>query len=286
MWFRPADRKLELSTGGKWYVAFTILVGLAAVSSGNNVIYLMESLLLGVMVVSGLISEHIVKNISLVWQRGQARAGETMPDVFLVKNQSRLPVFGLEVGVLRAGSLVTGGWLPVLEGGTQLACRGVLVAARRGEWKWDRMYVATSFPFGLGKKIRFLGGEGSRLVWPRALTPKEAAESIGRSGSGEIVEGEVRELGWDDDFRLVHGPLSARSQRWMGRVRGKGLSCEAVELRRCSDHDEWEREVARAAGAFYRRESPAVRLVVIQANGRHEVDGRVKALNWLALERP
>ncbi|NUM88285.1 MAG: hypothetical protein HUU37_03690 [Bdellovibrionales bacterium] len=280
MWPRPADRRLMLTSGGKWYLALTLFVGVAAVSSGNNVIYLMESFLLGVLVLSGLLSEFTLRGISLEWHRGQARAGEAMPDVFLVKSSA--PAFGVEVGVVREGALEAGGWFAALKRGGRQACHGGLRSDRRGVWRWERLYVATSFPLGMGKKVRFLGGAGSRVVWPRALSPRELAGSSQLPGAAEFLEGEVRELEWGDDFRLVHGPLSARGGSWVGRVRGRDGVPGVVEVRRQENAEEWEKEVARAAGAFYRWE--ARRLVVLERAGRRSIDGRRQALDWLSTE--
>ena len=56
MLFR-GPRKLRLTITGRWFVALTILLGVAAIMVGNNVFYLLESFLLGAMILSGVLSE-------------------------------------------------------------------------------------------------------------------------------------------------------------------------------------------------------------------------------------
>ena len=50
-------RRLRFTQLGRWYVALTIGIGLAAINTGNNLLFLVLGLLLSSIVVSGLLSE-------------------------------------------------------------------------------------------------------------------------------------------------------------------------------------------------------------------------------------
>jgi len=50
-------RRLSFTPLGRWYVALTIAIGLAAINTGNNLLFLVLGLLLSSIVVSGLLSE-------------------------------------------------------------------------------------------------------------------------------------------------------------------------------------------------------------------------------------
>ena len=50
---RP-PREVRLSRAGKVFVVFTVAVGFAAVNTGNNILFLLVSLMLAIMILSGL----------------------------------------------------------------------------------------------------------------------------------------------------------------------------------------------------------------------------------------
>ena len=54
-------RSLRLTSEGVRFLLFTIGIGVAAVNTGNNLFYLLLAMMLSVVVVSGLLSEHCVR---------------------------------------------------------------------------------------------------------------------------------------------------------------------------------------------------------------------------------
>ncbi|MGC8467681.1 MAG: hypothetical protein ACP5M3_05655, partial [Acidithiobacillus sp.] len=49
-----ARREVRLSRAGKVFVAFTLAIGFAAVNTGNNILFLLVSLMLAIMILSGM----------------------------------------------------------------------------------------------------------------------------------------------------------------------------------------------------------------------------------------
>ncbi|TMB35207.1 MAG: hypothetical protein E6J61_01665 [Deltaproteobacteria bacterium] len=92
-------RRLGFTRIGRWYVGFTIGVGLAAVNTGNNLLFLVLGLLLSSIIVSGILAESSIKGVEV--QRrlpDMAIAGTPALVGFAVKNRkARSPSFSLEV---------------------------------------------------------------------------------------------------------------------------------------------------------------------------------------------
>lgn len=57
---RPAKgfwpRSLSATVAGKWFIAVLFAIGIAAINTGNNLLYLVVATLLSLIVVSGLMS--------------------------------------------------------------------------------------------------------------------------------------------------------------------------------------------------------------------------------------
>ena len=68
-----APRKLKFTREGKFFVGITLGVGFAAINTGNNLLYLLLGMLLALIIVSGLMSEVSLRNLTVV-RRLPARA--------------------------------------------------------------------------------------------------------------------------------------------------------------------------------------------------------------------
>jgi hypothetical protein len=100
-------RRLRASQGGLWFVGLTVLVGLVAMASGNNVLYVIECFLLGLFVVSGLVSEAVIRRVTVTWHPKGSFAARTAHDRWVIRNNSWLPVFALSVGFKVQKSFIT-----------------------------------------------------------------------------------------------------------------------------------------------------------------------------------
>jgi uncharacterized protein (DUF58 family) len=283
---RSRRRILELSVGGRWYLVFTVAIGVAAIYSGNNVIYLLESLLLSALLVSGVLSELAVSRVRVRRELGYCHAGGVAEDVFVVENLGKLPLYCLELGeyVGRYREMPT--FLLALPGRATVRVRSKQGIDVRGRHRWEGLLVATSFPFGFARKIRFVPDPGSRIVWP---TPVDAGRRLDREnvaplGELELVGDEVVPMEpWEDASR-VHWPMTVRAGELMARPTRRILPQEEILLRLGEPCAEMEAAICRAAGSLYfARESTSPTLVLANRSERQKVIGRVRALDALAL---
>jgi uncharacterized protein (DUF58 family) len=228
-WSGP-DRRLFVEVPGRWYLLLCIALGVVAVLSGNNVLLLLESLLLGGLILSGILSEWTVARVQITLRRGPAYAAEPAQDEAWVKSRSFLPLFCVEIGQWHSGRFITHGFLPLLMPGE---ARPVAVRPRfenRGEVITGDWGVATAFPFGLARKVRLIEEEGRRLVWPARRKGRHGGSNVlegrrlalhrrGATVEPEVSDGEVRPWVWDDDARDLVWSKGQAGGEWVTRVR-------------------------------------------------------------------
>jgi uncharacterized protein (DUF58 family) len=276
-WLLPAERrKIQISTGGKWFLLFTVLLGVAAINSGNNVIYLIESLLLSALLFSGILSEFTVSRAGLRRVPSQAVAGELTRDLLLIENRSWFPLYCVEAGEWRGGEWHPLGFALIVPPRSELRLHSGQRLEKRGRHAWDALAVATSFPFGFARKIRILASGGSRIVWPAA---EPSAGFGGDRGEWDWESGEIEEVEpWEDISRL-HWPTTARSGRPMARTRRRQPAADEAELDLDISGD-LEEKIRRASG---RLQADARRLAIKEDGRVRRIEGARLALDELAL---
>lgn len=79
---RP-PRRLSATTLGRLVIVFTILIGVAAINTGNNLLYLILGNLFGLVAASGVLSERVLKKIHLRFH---------FPDVVFARHTVLIPI--------------------------------------------------------------------------------------------------------------------------------------------------------------------------------------------------
>src|SRR5689334_20933575 len=69
-------RPIRFTRFGTFYVLFALAVGAAAINTGNNLLYLILGLLLGLIVVSGFLSDSCLWGLRTEWHASPAYVGE------------------------------------------------------------------------------------------------------------------------------------------------------------------------------------------------------------------
>ncbi|HEY8278716.1 MAG TPA: hypothetical protein VIH99_03785 [Bdellovibrionota bacterium] len=279
---RSKRRLLELSIGGRWYLAFTIALGTAAIYSGNNVIYLLESLLLSSLLVSGVFSEITLSNIHVERECGNLHAGLQGMDVFIVENRGRLPLYCIELGEYLGRRREFTAFLLILPARARVRVRSRQVVPSRGRHHWEGLLAGTSFPFGFARKIMLIPQKGNRIVWPRPADSgkRSMQETPSVRGEAEVITGEVVPTERWKDATRVHWPVSARVGEWMARPVRNAEPREEVWLELREPGPEMENKISKVTGALVKR---ADTLVMMNKGERQRVSGRHRALDALAL---
>ena len=218
-WFRP-PRRLKFSRAGWLFTGGTLVLGFAAIGTGNNLLYLVLGAMLGFITLSGWLSEQMIRRWSV--RRRPVRgltAGQLGRITYdLRNNKRRLPSLAVEIGEAgREGRA----WVAALDAGEAATARADALFPTCGVYPLETVTLATSFPFGLFRKERDLEIAGEAVVWPRhdrvLREPRLAGERIRRAGESFAgaagARGEYRGLRPfrpGDDPRDVHWRTTAR----------------------------------------------------------------------------
>ena len=255
------DRRLRLSlTGlGVQYLLALLAVGAFSVNTGNNLLYLVFSLMLGLFLVSGILSRRALQGLQVAGlDEGNLFARVRGGLRLRLQDRGRGRLRGLELHLVLEDGTVEPGFL-----GTASRSGETLVvlqarAQHRGWLRLRTLELRTRFPFGLLEKSRFVELTHSVLVLPHPCTPPaqptswrgEGHRSLAQEGTSS-PEG-VRPLRLGDAPSRVHWTRTAqRSQPWVRTFeeeRPVGLHLR-LDLTAWDSGRSFERELERLSGA-------------------------------------
>ncbi len=214
-------RSIEVTPEGFRFLALVLLLTVAAVNTGNNLLYLILAMMLSLLVLSGMLSEQSLRRVTVV-RRLPTRlfAGEETEVRTTVRNRKRwLSSFSLHVRSAGIASLQPVYFFklrPEASLTRAVPCR----FARRGVYRLPGPRIATRFPFGMFDKEILLPGEAEIVVYPaigRLAEWPAAGAAFGRRDSGRKGSGTsfyaLREYRSGDDSRAIHWKTSARQRR-------------------------------------------------------------------------
>jgi uncharacterized protein (DUF58 family) len=208
---------------GWWYMGFAIVIGFAGVNTGNNLLFLLFGLLLAGIVLSGVLSESTLRAMAV--ERvppTEATAGQPVLVGIRIRNHKRKTAsYAVVVRDVTAQGTAGQGFSLVIEGGHTREVTYRWEPQRRGRVSFQRIQLATRYPFGLFEKWRELDAPFEAVVFPREVTaptlrPRRAAP-LGERPSGHTGPGTeffaMRDLRLGDDARAIHWLTSARRGR-------------------------------------------------------------------------
>ncbi|MEI8254084.1 MAG: DUF58 domain-containing protein [Deltaproteobacteria bacterium] len=229
-----SPRRLRVTREGKIFIGVTLGVGLAAINTGNNLLYLVLGLLLSLIVLSGILSEIALRGLEFR-RRLPRRAFADIPmsvEIEVRNTKKYAPSYSIEVEdrLVNRRTDKRCYFLKVSAGARQTA-QYRRTPPLRGAEKYIALRVATRFPFGLFEKWREIDLEEEQLVYPapvRAPRPAVPSHALGDAmsrdgrGAGEI-DG-VREIRDTEPMRDIHWRKTAALGRLVGRERRRELS--------------------------------------------------------------
>src|SRR5262245_63247072 len=229
--WRP-PRRLKLTREGKYFIFITFGVGVAAINTGNNLLYLLLGMLLSLIIVSGVLSELSLRQLTVVRRLPpRAQVGRAhLVEIEVFNHKQKIPSYAIEVEDLRAGQPADKRcfFLKISPRSAQVAAYR-RTPARRGRDRHIGFRVATRFPFGLFEKSRELTAEGDLIIYPAVdniLLPTNqggdkagGTSSLGRGGGDEILS--VRPMREGDDPRDIYWKKSVVLDQLVVRERAR-----------------------------------------------------------------
>jgi uncharacterized protein (DUF58 family) len=265
-WLRP-PRRLRPTRAGWLFFAITFAVGFAALNTGNNLLYLVLSLMLAFLVLSGVLSEAALRGIAVRRRLPRELSVNRDASVALeiANAQRRFGAFAIViedrlVEEARRGERAAGRCfaLRIAPGHSEVRAYR-LRPTRRGRIAFRGFVVFTRFPFGLFSKSLLLDAPEEAVVYPEIeplAVPRDfgrarraGEHASGRAGSGSDVSG-LRAYAPGDPLRRIHWRASVRSGALLVRELENDRDAEVeVHLRTAgrTPGDDFERSVRWAA---------------------------------------
>ncbi len=252
------------------FVGVTGFIATAAVNSQTNLLFWTFGLMLGVLIVSVVVSGLSMMGLRLKrLLPDHGAAGE--PLVIRYELQSRnwiLPAFGLTITELdgwRDGAMsgAPQGWAMHIGPRASLQAEAIGWPMRRGLLKFDRVRIFTTFPFGILRRSVTFWHPGTLVVYPqlhrlrrnlleqiKATDPAGTRASQQGGGSEEFFG--LREYRPGDSLRMIDWKHAARFGRLVSRDLTRVTPPKMMvllDLRgiKASEHEAAERAISFAA---------------------------------------
>ena len=280
-------RYFRTTREGKAFIFVTGGVGLAAINTGNNLLFLIFGFMLSLIVLSGILSEIVLRSVRIrrrLPERAFA-AGTVLIEIGLRNHKTRVPSYSLEVEDLAENQAPERRcyFLKVAPDSEQVAAyRRTL--DKRGVLKLEGFRVATRYPFGMIEKWRMIAAPAELVVYPAILrqdvldagATELGNESAARKrGPGSEIAG-LRDYQSGDPARAIHWRRTAALGKLVVYERHDDESAHVTVLldnaRPASADERWdagfERAISRAAALALAAAGRELRMEVICRGSR------------------
>lgn len=238
-------RKLKTTREGKWFLVLVITIGFSAINSGDNLLYLILAMMLSFIISSGILSENVLKGISVTrLVPRHVFAGETFRMLLKVRNAKRwtssYSLIFEDPELEKISPLPTASFLFRVgpQGTATVSCNARVDA--RGIYPLQTLEVATLFPFNFFMKSMERTVRAELVVYPR-LRPLvdgyflAAAAEMDRLSSRSSLPGmkdfhSLREYRHGDNTKWIHWRSSARLSKMVMKTFDIEESTNAVIL--------------------------------------------------------
>jgi uncharacterized protein (DUF58 family) len=234
----------KISQAGWIYIGATLLVALAALNTGNNLLFLILACLISVILMSGILSSISLAGVELrIELPDHIFAGQTVrAGVELRNDKLALPSFALRVEAVgsrdaRAAALLEKPvYFPYLPRQDRVKQSVPVTFLRRGLHVQNTFRIVTRFPFGFLQKTRRVELKSAALVYPSVDSSAELGDMFPgiegsleshHKGRGQDLHA-LREYLPTDSARHVHWKASARTGALMVREFAREDDCRVL----------------------------------------------------------
>ena len=217
------DGVVRLTRIGSTFVLFTVVIGFAALNTGNNALYIALTFLLATLLLSGIASKGGLKHLRVELSSvDQPWAGSSAGAIIRMTNDS--PIWNVRDVVIVSDELNPPIVVDVIRRKSTVAVNASFLFARRGVVELKRVDLYTRYPFGFFLKKRRVRMQSEIVVFPRLQLESALNErfrpvsgeqmTTSRPGSGTEIHS-FREYARGDSLRQVYWKKSASIGRWI-----------------------------------------------------------------------
>ncbi|HKT47448.1 MAG TPA: DUF58 domain-containing protein, partial [Candidatus Acidoferrales bacterium] len=234
----------RITREGWIYIGGVMLVSLAALNTGNNLLFLILASLIAVILMSGFLSWITLSGLNLRLELPEhIFAGQTVRSVVELENEKiTLPSFSLRVEGVKpkkgatAAMLDTPVYFPYIRKQDRESQSVPMTFPKRGLYSQEAFRIVTRFPFGFLQKARRMDLKTEALVCP-SVEPTDDLRDV-LPGLQGAIESSMKGPGQDlyalrdyvatDSVRHVHWKASARTGSLMVREFTRDDDCRVL----------------------------------------------------------
>jgi len=210
---------LDFSVTGLVYCSMMMFMGLAAINSQANLLFGVFGLMIGILLVSGIISRLVLRKLSVSRALpDHGIVGAPMTISYHIENKKRFwPSLSVTVAELDgAESFMKQPQAYMLHAAGQMSAivPAEVIPKRRGLHHLDRHQVITSFPFGFIKRAIERSRADSILVYPALAAVDQKVIQMCRSAETSGAQMRPRR-GGTDEFYGVKEHRAGENPRWI-----------------------------------------------------------------------
>ncbi len=222
--FLKPPRSLSFTGEGKWFIGILFLIGIAAINTGNNLLYLIVATLLSLIITSGILSESTLRGVKArrILPRHIFKGTPVICKLHAENIKKIFPSFSFNIKELPAAGVKGGScYILRLDPGRSVIKTQRYIFEKRGRHTLTGLSVSTRFPFGLFIKGKVEPMAEEVIVYPRIRPIKEMSQpdlpndtgtkAAGR-GKGPEIYG-LRDYTFEDDSRFIHWKSAAKSTK-------------------------------------------------------------------------
>jgi uncharacterized protein (DUF58 family) len=216
----------KVTREGYFYIGGIILISLAALNTGNNLLFLILASLIAIILMSGILSSITLSGVAMRLQLPEhIFAGQPVRASLELQNEKlTLPSFSLRVEAVTpknsppAALLETPIYFPYLPKRGRVHQTVPISFPARGVYRQDAFRIVTRFPFGFLQKAHRVDLRTEALVYPSVEPTREffeilpglqgAMESLAKGRGQDLYA--LRDYVPTDSARHVHWKASAR----------------------------------------------------------------------------
>ncbi|MBI3646076.1 MAG: DUF58 domain-containing protein, partial [Acidobacteriales bacterium] len=280
----------KLTKEGVVYVIGVFVIALAALNTGNNLLFMVLASMLAGIIVSGILSSIVLTGIGLKLELPEHIFAEkpVLATLAIENEKLTLPSFSLRVeaapGKIPAGKMPADAeqiltrpvYFPFIPKKRAAQQQVELTFPRRGVYQQDALGISTKFPFGFLKKTRRVDSTMEVVVYPRVEPTEEFYEIL------PLISGEIESFyrGRGHDLYSIRDYVTTDSARFVDwKATAKTGDLKVREFTREDERrvmlviDPFSAEAGRANGEKFER---AVTLAACLAWHFYEIDSEMQ----------
>jgi uncharacterized protein (DUF58 family) len=234
----------KVTREGWIYIGGVLLVALAALNTGNNLLFLILASLIAIILMSGILSSITLSGVAMRLELPEhIFAGQAVRALIELENEKlTLPSFSLRVEAAKTRNspatafLETPVYFPYVPKRECVQQSVPIIFARRGAYRQDAFRIVTRFPFGFLQKAHRVELQTETLVYPSVEPAHEfveilpglqgALESLNKGRGQDLYA--LRDYVPTDSARHVHWKASARLGSLMVREFTRDDDCRVL----------------------------------------------------------